>query len=128
MNESFPTQVDLLAAARGLTEHWSPKIVARVNDQYVKVARVLGELVWHSHEDEDELFFILEGSLRIEYRDRPAVELARGALHVVPRGVQHNPVAREECLLALVETVTTKHTGDTLVAATRSLEEQLASR
>lgn len=125
MNENFPTQVDLLAAARALTETWSPRVVARVNDQYVKVAKVQGVLTWHSHEDEDELFFILEGRLRIEYRDRPHVELGPGALHVVPRGVMHNPVADEECLLALVETVTTKHTGDVVVEKTRTLEQQL---
>ena len=125
MNENFPTQVDLLAAARALTETWSPRVVARVNDQYVKVAKVQGVLTWHNHEDEDELFFILEGRLRIEYRDRPHVELGPGALHVVPRGVMHNPVAEQECLLALVETVTTKHTGDVVVDRTRTLEQQL---
>jgi mannose-6-phosphate isomerase-like protein (cupin superfamily) len=125
-NDSFPTQVDLLAAAAALAEHWSPRVVARVNDQYVKVAKVKGELAWHAHDAEDELFLILAGRLRIEYRDRPAVELAAGALHVVPRGVLHNPVAEEECLIALVETVTTKHTGDVVVAGrTRSLAEQL---
>ena len=125
MNDTFPTQVDLLAAAEALTETWSPRVVARVNDQYVKVAKVQGELAWHDHEAEDELFLILKGRLRIEYRDRPHVELAAGALHVVPRGVMHNPVAAEECLLALVETVTTKHTGDVVVDRTRTLEQQL---
>jgi mannose-6-phosphate isomerase-like protein (cupin superfamily) len=125
MNDTFPTQVDRLAAAGALTETWSPRVVARVNDQYVKVAKVQGMLAWHSHADEDELFLVLAGRLRIEYRDRPHVELAAGALHVVPRGVPHNPVAEQECLLALVETVTTKHTGDVVVDKTRTLEEQL---
>jgi len=125
MTESFPTQVDLLAAARGLVETWSPRVVARVNDQYVKVAKVHGTLAWHAHENEDELFLVLAGRLRIEYRDRPAVELGPGALHVVPRGVEHNPVAEEECLLALVETVTTRHTGDVVTERTRSLDDQL---
>jgi mannose-6-phosphate isomerase-like protein (cupin superfamily) len=101
MNESFPSQIDLLAAAESLTETWSPRVVARVNDQYVKVAKVKGVLTWHCHEDEDELFF------------------------VVPRGVMHNPVAEEECLIVLIETVTTKHTGDIVVEKTRTLEEQL---
>jgi len=125
MSESFPSQVDLLAAAEALTEHWSPRVVARVNDQYVKVAKVRGVLAWHAHAGEDELFLILKGQLRIEYRDRPAVELAAGSLHVVPRGVEHNPVADEECLLALVETVTTKHTGEVVTDRTRTLEHQL---
>jgi mannose-6-phosphate isomerase-like protein (cupin superfamily) len=125
MNDTFPSQVDLLAAAQALAETWSPRVVAQVNDQYVKVAKVHGVLTWHSHEAEDELFLVLKGRLRIEYRDRPHVELAAGALHVVPRGVQHNPVAEEECLLALIETVTTKHTGDVVMDKTRTLQEQL---
>ena len=122
---SFPTQVDLMAAAAALAETWSPRVVARVNDQYVKVARLHGRLAWHAHEHEDELFLVLRGHLRIEYRDRPAVELAAGSMHVVPRGVEHNPVAEQECLIALVETVTTLHTGDVQSPMTRSLAEQL---
>lgn len=122
---SFPTQVDLLAAAAALTETWSPRVVARVNDQYVKVARLHGRLAWHAHDGEDELFLVLRGQLRIEYRDRPAVELAAGSLHVVPRGVEHNPVAEDECLIALVETVGTLHTGHVQTPMTRSLAEQL---
>jgi mannose-6-phosphate isomerase-like protein (cupin superfamily) len=125
MNETFPTQVDLLSAAESLTETWSPRVVARVNDQYVKVAKVQGVLAWHSHDDEDELFFILRGRLLIEYRDRPHVELVAGSLHVVPRGVMHNPVAEKECLIVLIETVTTRHTGDIVVEKTRTLEMQL---
>ena len=125
MNETFPTQVDLLSAAESLTETWSPRVVARVNDQYVKVAKVQGVLTWHCHEDEDELFFILRGRLLIEYRDRPHVELVAGSLHVVPRGVMHNPVAEKECLIVLIETVTTRHTGDIVVEKTRTLEMQL---
>lgn len=122
---SFPSQVDLLAAAAALSETWSPRVVARVNDQYVKVARLHGRLAWHSHEREDELFLVLRGRLRIEYRDRPAVELAAGSMHVVPRGVEHNPVAADECLIALVETVSTLHTGTVQTPMTRSLAEQL---
>jgi quercetin dioxygenase-like cupin family protein len=122
---SFPTQVDLLAAAAALADTWSPRVVAQVNDQYVKVARLQGRLAWHAHEGEDELFLVLRGHLRIEYRDRPAVELAAGSLHVVPRGVEHNPVAEDDCLIALVETVTTLHTGAVHTPMTRSLAEQL---
>ena len=126
MAATFPSQTNLLAAAGALTEHWSPRVVAQVNDQYVKVAKVHGQLAWHAHAEEDELFMILQGRLRIEYRDRAAVELAAGDIHVVARGVQHNPVADEECLIALIETVTTRHTGDVVVARTRTLDEQLA--
>lgn len=123
--DSFPTPVDLLAAAAALTETWSPRVVARVNDQYVKVARLHGRLAWHAHDQEDELFLVLQGRLRIEYRDRPAVELSAGSMHVVPRGALHNPVAEDECLIALVETVTTEHTGKLRTPMTRSLAEQL---
>ena len=126
MPENFPTQVHLLEAARALQDHWSPRVVARVNDHYVKVAKLQGEFVWHAHADEDELFLVLQGALRIDYRDRPAVLLTAGSLHVVPRGVQHFPVAQEECLIALIETVTTRHTGEVETARTRSLDEQLA--
>ena len=122
----FHEEVDLLAAAEKLTEHWSPKVVAEVNDQYVKVAKLKGSFTWHSHADEDELFLVLRGRLRIEYEGGRAVDLPAGSLHVVKRGVLHNPVAEEECLIALIETVTTKHTGDVETPLTRSLAEQLA--
>lgn len=126
MPENFPSQVHLLNAARELRECWSPRVVARVNDQYVKVAKLQGEFVWHDHADEDELFLVLEGELRIDYRDRPAVRLTPGMLHVVPRGVQHCPVAAQACLIALIETVTTRHTGGVQTERTRSIAEQLA--
>ena len=117
--------VNLEAAAGALTEHWSPKVVARVGDQYVKVAKVLGEFVWHAHEHEDELFLILRGSLRIQFEDGE-VTLGPGDVFVVPAGVRHNPVAEEECWLALMEPVQTKHTGDVVTDRTRSIDEQLA--
>ena len=121
----FPEQVDLLAAVETIKDYWSPRIVARVNDQYVKVAKLRGCFCWHSHAEEDELFLILRGQLKIEYEAGRAVVLPAGSLHVVPRGVVHNPVAEEECWIALIETVTTKHTGDVETPLTRSLDEQL---
>ena len=111
-----------LAAA--LTEHWSPRVVAEVDDSFVKVAKVLGSLAWHSHDDEDELFFILKGSLRIEMEDR-AVVLNQGEVFVVPKGVRHNPVAEQECHVMLIERKTTRHTGTQVTDKTRSLAEQL---
>ena len=107
-----------------VNKHWSPKVVGRVNDQYVKVAKLLGELCWHSHDDEDEMFYIVRGDLRIEYEGE-TVELTRGDFHIVPKGVMHNPVAAEECWIVLIEPVATKHTGDVETDKTRSLEEQL---
>jgi mannose-6-phosphate isomerase-like protein (cupin superfamily) len=111
-----------LAAA--LSEHWSPRVVAKVDDAYVKVAKVQGTLAWHSHDDEDEFFYVLSGSLRIEMEDR-AVELNAGDAFVVPKGVRHNPVAEHECLVMLIERKTTQHTGDTVTAKTRSIADQL---
>lgn len=117
--------VDLRAAAEGLAEHWSPRVVGRVNDQYVKVAKVLGELAWHRHEDEDELFLVLRGRLRIQFEGGRETVLEEGQFCVVPRGTLHNPVADHECMIALIETVTTKHTGDLQTPRTRSIAEQL---
>ena len=110
--------------AATLTEYWSPRVVAEVDDSYVKVAKVLGTFGWHSHDDEDELFVILRGRLRIEM-EAGAVELAEGQLYVVPRGVRHNPVAAQECHLMLIERKSTLHTGTLVTARTRSLAEQL---
>jgi len=110
--------------AASLTEFWSPRVIAEVDDAYIKVARVKGSLVWHSHDQEDELFLVLAGRLRIELEEG-AVELGEGELFVVPKGVRHNPVAEEECLLMLVERKSTQHTGDTVTGKTRSLAEQL---
>ena len=117
---------NLRREAEALTEHWSPRVLGRVNDQYVKVAKLKGELVWHKHDEEDELFLILKGRLTIQYEDGE-VTLGEGEFHIVPKGVMHNPVAEEECWIALIETVSTKHTGDVVHERTRSIEEQLGS-
>jgi len=119
--------VSFLAALEGVTEHWSPKVVGRVNDQYVKVAKVRGELAWHKHDDEDELFQVLRGRLRIQFEGGAETALEAGEFCVVPRGVLHNPVAEEECWIVLIETTTTKHMGDVETPLTRSIEHQLRS-
>jgi len=110
--------------AASLTEHWSPRVVAELDDSYVKVAKVQGTLAWHSHENEDELFYILEGSLTIELQDKTVV-LYEGDAFVVPKGVRHNPIAEHECHVMLIERKTTLHTGTEVTAKTRSLAEQL---
>ena len=109
-----------------ISEHWSPKVIGRVNDQYVKIAKVKGEFVWHNHADEDELFLVVRGRLRMQLEGEE-VELNAGEMYVVPKGVMHNPVADEECWVMLVETVTTKHTGDVESPRAKSIAEQLAS-
>jgi len=110
--------------ASSLPELWSPRVVAEVDDAYIKVAKVQGTFDWHSHQNEDELFFVLKGSLRIEKEDG-AVTLAEGQMLVVPKGVRHRPVANDECLLMLIERKSTQHTGDVVTAKTRSIDDQL---
>ncbi|MGK7296929.1 MAG: cupin domain-containing protein, partial [Candidatus Wenzhouxiangella sp. M2_3B_020] len=95
-----------------------------VDDHYIKVARVKGTLAWHDHAGEDEMFYVLEGRLAIEMHDR-TVELGAGELFVVPRGVQHNPVADDDCLIMLFERKSTRHTGDVESEWTRTIYEQL---
>ena len=112
--------------AASLKELWSPRVIGEVDDAYIKVAKVKGSLAWHSHDDEDEMFLVLKGRLHIEMEDG-AVELGEGELFIVPKGVRHNPVAEEECLLLLVERKSTQHTGGTVTEKTRSVEEQLGS-
>ena len=107
-----------------VSEYWSPRIVAQVNDQYVKVAKLKGTFTWHKHDDEDELFHILKGQLIIEYENEE-VHLKEGDIHVVRKGVMHNPIAEDECWVALIETVTTKHTGDVVTERTKTLHQQL---
>lgn len=107
-----------------LDEFWSPRVIGRVNDQFVKVAKVKGEFTWHKHDDEDELFMVVRGRLKLQFEDGE-IELGPGDFHVVPKGVRHNPVAEEECWLVLIETVTTQHTGDVQSPLTRTIEHQL---
>ena len=116
--------VNINSALDQVSEQWSPKILAQVNSQYVKVAKIQNEFVWHKHDDEDELFFIIKGHLKMQYEDK-TIELSEGDMHVVPKGVMHNPVAEDECWIMLVEPVGTAHTGDVITDRTRSLDEQL---
>ncbi len=115
---------NLLEEFDHVTEYWSPRIIARVNDQYVKIAKLKGTLVWHKHDNEDELFQIVKGELTIEYENEK-IRLKEGDIHVVPAGAMHNPVAADECWIVLIETVTTMHTGDVIVERTKSLDDQL---
>lgn len=93
------------------TEFWSPKIVGEVNDFHVKLAKLQGEFIWHHHDDEDELFLVVKGSFRIELRDR-SVALEEGEFFIVPRGVEHRPVADEEVHVLLFEPTSTLNTGN----------------
>lgn len=92
-------------------EHWSPKVVAELNGQHVKLVKLLGTFSWHHHDEEDELFFVVEGRFRMEFRDR-SVWLEEGEMIVVPRGVEHRPVAEEEAHVMLFEPASTLNTGN----------------
>ena len=120
----MPRVVSPAQVASSLTELWSPRVIGEVDDAYIKVARVQGSLAWHSHEEEDELFLVLKGRLRIEM-ENGSVEVDEGEMFVVPKGVRHNPVAAEECHLLLVERKSTLHTGSVRTEKTRTIAEQL---
>ena len=92
------------------SEHWSPKIIGEVNDFYIKAVKFKGEFVWHDHEKEDELFYVVKGHFRIKLRDGE-VELGPGEFAVIPKKVEHMPVAEEECEVLLLESKTTVNTG-----------------
>ncbi|HUF88745.1 MAG TPA: cupin domain-containing protein [Gemmatimonadota bacterium] len=104
-------RIDLREKLGRFDERWSPRVVAELNGQHVKLAKLEGEFVWHAHVDEDELFLVLEGQLRIELRDG-AVELGPGQMVVVPRGVEHRPVAAGEVHVLLFEPAGTLNTGN----------------
>ena len=91
-------------------DYWSPKIVGELNGQYVKLAKLKGEFMWHHHDDEDELFLVVKGQLTIELRDKDIV-LKEGEFFIVPRGVEHRPVAEEEAQVLLFEPKSTLNTG-----------------
>jgi len=116
--------VNLFKELELVDDYWSPRVIGEVNDQYIKVAKLKGAFAWHKHDDEDELFYVLKGQLIIEY-ESDRVVLNQGDIHVVPKGTMHNPIAEDECWIALIETVTTKHTGDVVTDRTKSIEQQL---
>lgn len=92
-------------------EYWSPRIIGEVNDSYVKVAKFKGDFIWHVHEKEDEMFYVLKGVLTIKFKDRD-VQLHEGECIVIPRGIEHMPVAEEEVHVMLIESKTTLNTGN----------------
>lgn len=107
-----PTAVNLASGFATFTEHWSPRIAADLNGQHVKLVKFQGAFIWHSHEHEDEMFLVHKGSFTMEFRDRTVV-LRQGEFIVVPRGVEHRPVAAEEVEVILFEPASTLNTGNT---------------
>ena len=105
------SKVNLAEKFASFSEHWSPKIIAQMNDYHFKLAKVQGEFVWHDHPETDEMFLVVKGQLVIRFRDG-MVTLNEGEMFVVPRGVEHKPVAEQECHILLVEPAGTVNTGD----------------
>ncbi len=118
------TAVRLTDKFNAFADYWSPKIVGELNDSHVLLAKLHGEFVWHSHADQDELFLVVKGNLLIKLRDR-AVQVNEGEFFIVPKGVEHCPVAVDEVQVILIEPQTTKHTGDLMTEKTVTTYERI---
>jgi mannose-6-phosphate isomerase-like protein (cupin superfamily) len=117
-------KVNLTEKLNLIDEYWSPKLVGELNDQVVKLAKLKGEFIWHKHNAEDEMFLVLKGHLVIQFRDRD-VDLQEGEFLIVPRGVEHRPVADEEVHIMLFEPATTINTGDAHNERTKENTERI---
>ena len=117
-------KVNLSAKFSLITKHWDPKIVGELNNQYVKIAKLKGEFVWHQHENEEELFMVVNGHLTIKLRDG-IIELNEGEFYIIPRGVEHKPVAEDEVHVLMFEPKTTVNTGNTISDKTISNLEKI---
>ncbi len=117
--------MNLKDAFFSIDNYFSPKIIGEVNDQYIKVVKIKGEEVpWHNHENEDELFYIVNGTLLMEIEKKPKLLLKKGDLFVVKKGINHRVSSKKECLIMLIESKTTEHTGKIKSLITKSIEEQ----
>lgn len=105
-------------------EHWSPKVLGDLNGQQVKIAKVKGEFVWHDHADEEELFLIIKGSLKLVF-EKETVVLNEGEILIIPRGVPHKPIAEKEVWLLLFEPASTKHTGEVETPFTQNRQQRI---
>lgn len=111
----MPDKINIDEKFSLFSEHWRPKIVAELNGQEFKLAKVKGEYPWHAHEEEDEMFFIWKGALELDFRDGETVRLEAGEALVIPKGVEHRPRAEEECHIFLIEPANTKNNGNASV-------------
>jgi len=105
-------KVNVAEKLASFSDYWNPRIVGELNGQHVKLAKLKGEFVWHQHEEEDELFYVLSGTLIMEFRDK-SEKIEKGEFIIVPQGVEHRPVAEDEVSVMLFEPKTTLNTGDT---------------
>lgn len=117
--------MNLKQESKKVKNYFSPKIISEVNDQYVKIAKIKGqEIPWHNHKNEDELFYIIEGNLLMEIENEPSFSMKTGDLFVVPKGINHRVSSLEDCIIMLIETKTTKHTGEIESSITKSIDKQ----
>ena len=112
-------KINLNDKLKKIAEHWSPKVVAEMNNYQFKLAKIKGEFIWHTHKDTDEAFIIIKGSMKIYFRDRE-IDLAEGDMYVVPAGVEHKPYSEKECQIMLVEPKGVINTGDKVSDLTAS--------
>src|SRR5690606_16039375 len=117
-------KVNISEKMAGISDYWNPRIAASLNGQHVKLVKFKGEFTWHSHENEDAMFFVIDGSFRMEFRDT-IVELQKNEFLVVPRGVEHRPVAEQEVSVMLFEPATTLNTGNVRNELTRDNLESI---
>jgi mannose-6-phosphate isomerase-like protein (cupin superfamily) len=113
-------KINLVEKFQMFNEHWSPKIIGELNEQQVKLVKLKGEFVFHQHENEDELFMVIKGSFKMEYRDK-IIEVNEGEIVIVPRGIEHKPVADEEAWIMLFEPESTLNTGNILNEKTKKV-------
>jgi mannose-6-phosphate isomerase-like protein (cupin superfamily) len=117
-------KVNIREKLNKFSDHWNPRIIGELNGQHVKVVKLKGEFVWHHHDDEDELFLVIKGKLRMEFRDK-TIEVNEGEFIIVPRKIEHRPVANEEVELLLFEPASTLNTGNVESDLTRKHLEKI---
>ncbi|CAM1371352.1 cupin domain-containing protein [Tenacibaculum xiamenense] len=118
-------KLNLKSESNIIKEYFSPRIVSEVNNQYVKLAKIKGEdIPWHNHKNEDELFYVIEGSLLMEIENQPSFEMKAGDLYVVKKGINHRVSSHNDCLIMLIESKSTQHTGDVISDVTKNIEQQ----
>jgi mannose-6-phosphate isomerase-like protein (cupin superfamily) len=125
LTKKMKSKINIPVVLKNITNHFSPKIIGEVNDVYIKIVKILGEKVpWHNHKYEDELFYILEGTLEIEIENTPPFQMNKGDLYIIKRGVNHKVSSQNECHLMLIENKTTLHTGEVSTEITKSIGKQ----
>ena len=125
LTKKMKSKINIPITLKDITNHFSPKIIGEVNDVYIKIVKILGEKIpWHNHKDEDELFYILEGTLQMEIENKPPFQMNTGDLFVIKRGVNHKVSSQNECHIMLIENKTTLHTGEVSAEITKSIGQQ----